>query len=222
MLQENQLQTYSKFEEKDTAIKLADFFKANDIEYMIEDVEVAFDPIFSSNKLNNEFRIKIKQQDFEKADQLIAAAPIPVLPITDSKENEYYLYSFTDEELLDLVAKRDEWSKHDFTRALSILKERGKELSAEDIAAMKIQRIEDLSQPENHHTLWIYVGYLSALAGGFFGILIGWHLMSAKKKLPNGDQLPAFSASGRKHGLIMLLLGLICFIMLAANKIINH
>jgi len=220
MTSENQLQTYAKFENKEEALKLAELFRENDIEYMIEDAEPAFDPIFSSNKVNNAYRFKIKQQDFEKAGILLTAAP--ELTNTDWKETRHYIFSFTDEELMDLVAKRDEWSKHDYSLALSILKDRGKELSAEEIAAMKIKRIEDLSQPENHNTLWIYIGYLSAILGGFFGILIGWYLLSAKKKLPNEDMAPAFSPSGRKHGMIMLVLGVICFILFTANKIINH
>ena len=222
MISENQFHTYGKFENKDEANKVAELFKENDIEYIIEDVAIAFDPIFSSNKVNNEFRIKLQKQDFDNADQLIAAAPVPKLSGSSSKESDYYLFSFTDEELMDLVAKHDEWSKHDFNLALKILKDRGKELSAEDIASIKIRRIEDLSQPENHNILWIYVGYLSAIAGGFFGILIGWHLMSAKNKLPDGNQAPAFSASGRKHGMIMLILGSIFFLAFTANKIFNH
>lgn len=222
MIPENQLQTYGKFENKDEALRLGKLFKANDIEYIIEDAGIAFEPIFSSNKVNNEYCLKIQKRDFEKTDHLMTEASKAIVPNTNPQENDYYLFNFTDNELMDLVAKRDEWSKHDFNLALSILKDRGKELSAEEIAAMKIQRIEDLSQPEKHNTLWIYIGYLSAILGGFFGILIGWYLMSAKNKLPNGDMVPAFSPSGRKHGMIMLVLGIICFIVFAANKIINR
>lgn len=225
MTSDDQFQTFAKFEEKTAASDLTGLLKKNNIEYLMEDIDMEFDTIFSSNKVNGEFRIKIKKQDFEKADALLAEASSPRMIEIKQAESDYYLFAFTDEELLDLVAKRDQWSNHDFKLALSILNDRGKTVSTEELERLKISRLEELSQPESHNQLWIYVGYLSALAGGFFGMLIGWYLINAKKTLPGGREIFAFAPSGRKHGRIILIIGLAIFITLAARQIlkdINH
>jgi hypothetical protein len=221
MIDNDQFQTFGKFEKKEDALKLADLFDKNNISYEIEDLEFNFDQLFSSNKVNNEYRVKIQLQNFEKADALVVASANDDAIGIHQSENQHYLYDFTDTELIDIVTKSDEWSKQDYTLALSILKERGKEISEVEIASLKNKRIEDLSKPENHNTLWIYIGYLSALAGGLFGIVIGWHLISSKKKLPNGDHLYNFSPAGRKHGRIMLLLGFIILIYVITKHILT-
>lgn len=222
---EDQFQTFGKFEHKADALQLASLFKKNNIEYVTEDMELDFDPIFSSNKLNKEFRIKIYKKDFETADLLIAQSPDSIIRQIQKAENDYYLFGFTDEELMEIVSKRDEWSNHDFNLALSILKERGKEVSTEELESLKVSRLSQLSQPESHNKFWIYVGYLSALLGGFFGMLIGWYLMSAKKSLPDGTSICVYSRSGRTHGRFILILGLVIFITFAARAIVfnlNH
>lgn len=220
MTAEEHFQTFGKFEAKADALQLAGLFKKNNIEYLIEDFDLAFDPIFSSNKINREFRIKIHQQDFEKATLLIDQSHDSIIQQIQKVESSYYLFGFTDQELTDLVARPDEWSKHDFNLALSILKDRGKEISAAELENMKSKRIEELSKPESHHGLWIYLGYLSALLGGFFGIIIGWHLLTAKRTLPNQTTGYTYDAEGRKHGRFILILGLVVLITCVARAII--
>jgi len=221
MKPDDQFLTFSKFEEKDNALDFAELLKMNNIDYLLEDLDIAFDPIFSSNKLSNEFRVKIQKQDFEKAEALLTETPV-IKENEDIPATEYYLFSFTDDELLDLVAKRDEWSNHDYKLALYILKERGNEPDDNEIDNLKAKRLAELAQPESHHKAWVYIGYLLAIAGGFAGILIGWHLLTSRKTLPDGKQLFAFTPAGRKHGRIILILGIVSFLLFSANKIIYH
>jgi len=63
-------------------------------------------------------------------------------------EKDYYLLSFSDEELIDVIAKSDEWNKFDVELAQKILKEKGKEVTEQQITQIKQQRIEELSKPE--------------------------------------------------------------------------
>ena len=129
----------------------------------------------------------------------------------DSVDKDYYLFNFTDLELMEVITKRDEWGHLDFILAQKILKERGKEIKPEVVELLKKQRLEELAKPEENQKAWIYAGYITAVLGGFLGIFIGWHLSTYKKTLPNGDRVYGHSQSDRKHGNRILIIGVICF-----------
>jgi len=207
--------TFEKFSEKVEALKLAKVFSENNIDYLIEEHILDFDPLFSRNKLNDEFRIKIRKTNFEKASSLINDTPLDEKPFSE----EYYLFNFTDQELTDVISKRDEWSKFDFNLAQSILKTRGKELKQEEITLLKKQRIEDLAKPEEYNKAWVYIGYFSSLFGGLAGILIGWHLLNYKKKLPDGNHVYGYPEKDRRHGSRIVIIGAIIFLIVIIGKI---
>ncbi|MGI4761273.1 MAG: hypothetical protein ACRYF0_11235 [Janthinobacterium lividum] len=73
----------------------------------------------------------------------------------------------------------------------------------------------ELAQPGNYkdHKAWILRGYISALLGGFFGMLIGYQLYTHRKQLPGGRRVPAYSAHDRVHGLRIIVLGAIVFVL---------
>jgi hypothetical protein len=186
------------------ALELMDFLKNHNITCELEDT-AAFDVTFSGNPLNKEFRVKLKQSDFEPAEELLineAHASADQLP------SDHYLLSFTDEELIEIVSKPDEWSAADYKHALQLLKDRGKEFSAESVKAMKKQRYDQLAKPEESKPVWIYVGFISAILGGLIGIFIGWHLLSFKKTLPNGQRVYGYTMTDRKRGQTIFFLGL--------------
>ncbi len=205
-----QLLTFQKFNDQYEAIELGTLLNENGIEYLLEDSSASFDPSFSNNELTKEFRIKLKKQDFEKADillQQIFSAQI------DSVDKDYYLFNFTDLELIELITKRDEWNQFDFLLAQKILRERGKEINPEIIELLRKQRIEELAKPEENQKAWIYAGYITAVLGGFLGFFIGWHLLTHKKTLPNGDRVYSYSEIDRKHGNRILIISIVCFLI---------
>ncbi len=72
---------------------------------------------------------------------------------------DYYLYSFTDDELMEVITKADEWSPFDVVLARKILAEKGKSISDEAIKAINEKRIEELKAPEPANRLdnyWLY------------------------------------------------------------------
>jgi hypothetical protein len=135
-------------------------------------------------------------------------------------DKEYYLFDFTDEELIEIVEKQDEWNQYDYLLALRLLKERGKEIDSAFIDNIRKQRIRDLAMPEESQKNWIYAGYLIALLGGVLSIFIGWHLLTHKKTLPDGSRVYGYSVSDRKHGNRIFLLGIICFVLWVVGQII--
>lgn len=67
---------------------------------------------------------------------------------------------------------------------------------------------------------YIYTGYLTAIFGGFLGLVIGWDIMKKRKKLAGGETVFSYSLADRQHGARILILAGICFILLLTLTII--
>lgn len=198
--------TFEKFNDQNSAKELGDLFAEQNIEFVLVDNSLSFDPTFANNGFGKEYCIKLKKSDFEKANKVLA----------DKSENEineidedYYLLSFTDDELIEVITKSDEWNKFDISLAKKLLKDKGKEITPEKIEEIKGQRIIELSQPEEGQKGYIILGYITAFLGGLLGIFIGWHLLTYKKTLPNGNRIYAYSENDRKQGNRILTIGYI-------------
>jgi hypothetical protein len=208
-MKKEQFLTFQKFNDEAAVLELETILNTHNIEYILEDTSASFDPSFANSLLTKEFRIKLRKQDFEKTDSLLQQISLDHL---DSVDKDYYLFGFTDLQLMELITKRDEWGQFDFLLAQKLLKERGKEIKPELIELLKKQRIEELAKPEENQTAWIYAGYITAFLSGFLGFFIGWHLATHKKTLPNGDRVYSYSQSDRRHGNRILIIGVIFFV----------
>lgn len=198
--------TFEKFNDQNSAKELGELIAAQNIEFLLEDNSLSFDPTFANNGFGKEYCIKLKKSDFEKANKILA----------DKSENQineidedYYLLSFTDDELIEVITKSDEWNKFDISLAKKLLKDKGKEITPEKIEEIKRQRIIELSKPEEGQKGYIILGYITAFLGGLLGIFIGWHLLTYKKTLPNGNRIYAYSENDRKQGNRILTIGYI-------------
>jgi hypothetical protein len=80
-----------------------------------------------------------------------------------------------------------------------------------EIAKLKQQRNDELAKPDTYNNVWLYIGYLSALAGGIFGIFIGWHLYYSKKTLPDGRRVYSYNERQKRHGKIILVMSCLLF-----------
>ena len=195
---------FQKFNTESLAIEFGRILNENKIENLLENISINFDPILSNNEFGKEYCVKIKKIDFEKANAIFSEkAKAEIYEIQD----DYYLFSFSDEELIDLIEKSDEWNKFDVELSRKLLKERGNEITDERINEIKKQRIVELSKPEEGQNIYILIGYICAFLGGLLGIFIGWHLLTYKKTLPNGNRIYAYSENDRKQGNRILILG---------------
>ncbi|MBC8110349.1 MAG: hypothetical protein H7Y04_04745 [Verrucomicrobia bacterium] len=192
--------------------------KENNIEYILEDNSPSLDATYGNTEFSHDFRVKLRKQDFEKADALL-------LNIYTNQwqavEEDYYLLDFTDEELLEIITKRDEWNQFDYLLAQKLLKERGKEINPEVVSLLRKQRIKALAKTEESQKALIYMGYYMGILGGFLGIFIGWHLLKHKKTLPNGDVVYAYSLTDRKHGNRMVIIGVIFLLFWCLIRILQ-
>ena len=196
--------TFKKFPDAAEAKHLQQFLIENGIECTFVNNSPRLDNSFSGGELLREYEIQLKQSDFEKAHELLEQHAEEMLANLDE---DYYLLAFTDEELYDVVLKQDEWSEFDYVLARRLLNERGKAIDNTEINKLRMQRLVELAKPEKNHQGWIIAGYIAALAGGFFGIIIGYVIWSSKKTLPNGSVVHTYTKEDRAHGRIILIIG---------------
>ncbi len=199
--------TFKRFSNAEDANQLIELLKAQNISYAIEDASPGFDVTFANNNHDQEVHIKLKPEDFERTEELLLKREQELT--TDDIPQGYYLLEFSNEELLEILMKPDEWSSIDYNLSQRILESRGKSIDPEFLETLRKKRIEELSEPEKSQKNWIYAGYIFAFLGGLLGIFIGWHLLTFKKTLPNGERTYGYVESDRRNGRNILIIGLI-------------
>jgi hypothetical protein len=213
-----QFSIFKKFPTLEHAKEIANVLNDHNIDSFIDDNVPPVDVTFSGNTLQNEFEVKIKQTDFKKANSIIEKANEVSLENVDPN---YYLLQFTNEELYEVLLKSDEWGDFDYALAQKILVQRGKGIDKEELATLKKERINDLAKPEKNQKLWIIVGYIFAILGGFIGLVIGYALWTAKKTLPNGHKVSSYKEEDRVHGKYIFLISLVVFPIGLILRVIN-
>lgn len=202
--------TYKKFNNKNSAEKFRQLLETEKVDYTLENNSLSLDATITGNDFGTEFCVKIKKDDFEKIDEiLLKKSEEDIHEIPDN----YYLLSFSEEELVDVIAKSDEWSTFDVALAKKMLKEKGKEVTKEEIDSIKNKRLIELAKPEKSQKTYIIAGYILAILGGWLSIFIGWHLLTYKKTLPNGHKVYAYSENDRKEGNRIFILGIIFMVI---------
>lgn len=197
-----------KFPSINQALEVQAILKEYGIDSEIGDNAPPVDITFSGSTVMNQTEIRIRPSDFEKAYDILEDRAENLI---QNIEADYYLFSFTDEELYEILLKPDEWSEFDYVLAQKVLIKRGRAVNDDLTSAMRKERLKQLSEPESNQSAWILAGYFFALTGGLLGILIGFFLWTSKKTLPNGQKVYMYSKKDRSNGLIIFLIGLAMF-----------
>jgi hypothetical protein len=211
--------TIKKFNTSEEASTVLELLEKNNIEYTIEkekDSNVQ-DTVFAGNTYNSNLHIKVKSEDFEKADELLK--DVEEINV-ERLDKDYYLFSFSDDELIEILQNPDEWSYNDYLWAQEILKQRGKEVDTTTLANWKQKRLEFLSQPIKISGNFILFAYIFCLLGGIIGYFMGNYLCNSQKILPNGQQILTYNEESRQKGQKIKKIGLICFSIFVISAII--
>ncbi|TDO98418.1 hypothetical protein [Flavobacterium sp. 245] len=190
----------------------------NNIKTVLADNIAPVDITFSGSTLQNQYEIKIDPADFAKAEDILEKDTENLLNQVDK---DYYLLSFSDEELYDVLLKSDEWNVFDYKLAQKLLKERGKNIDLDMLSSLKKERLKILAKPEENQKPWIIAGYIFSLLGGGIGIVIGYSLWTSKKTLPNGQRIYSYNDADRNHGKTIFILGSIIFPLALLIKILS-
>lgn len=178
------------------------------IAYEIIGTRKSFDPSYAFNNVDPDINLMLRAEDFSRANEVLKAY---YAKQAESVDPNYYLFHFTDKELLDIIRRQDEWGAFDVALAKQVLQNRGIPITEEADAISTRQRMVELAQPEDAPLWMLVLGYLSALAGGFVGFIIGWFL-STSKVLPNGNRVPIYKSTDRVHGRIIMTMGAALFV----------
>lgn len=204
------LLTFEKFSDPELAATVAAQLHANGIESSIVNESPVFDPSFANNAFEPTIQLKLRPGDFRKARQLLEQYYQNQLAGMDP---DYYLFTFSDAELLDLVRNPDEWGPLDYVLAKQILANHGKPVSPEQEADFQAERIRTLALPEKSKRRWVIAGYVAALVFPFAGLILGYTLTFSKKTLPDGSQVRIYSAGDQWHGQRILILATIILVL---------
>jgi hypothetical protein len=201
------MEIFRTFKDAPAAEDLASWLCRRGINAVVSDTSAYFDPSFAHSVLSREWSVRIPSADFTKAsDELhhFYEQRLELVPV------DYYLFSFTDAELEEILRKPDEWGDLDYALANNMLHRRGKGLSDEQIGMLRTKRYESLSKPEAEEAgKYLTWGYVLAVLGGFLGSLIGWHLINSCKTLPDGKKLPRYPDAARAHGRRIFWVGIV-------------
>jgi hypothetical protein len=208
--------TYQKFFSPEQAEPVLTILKDHNIPFQFVKARALVDPVVGGDtSFDNLYELKIIDKQFEAVNQLLRDSMEVDLNDLDS---DYYLFSFNEKELVEILQKPDEWSNQDYSIARQILKERGIEYTADELATLRKERLTVLARPEKIHRNLLLAGYAFALFGGAIGLIIGLCIWQTKKTLPNGKREFVFNYSARENGKRMVVLSII---MLAIGLFLN-
>lgn len=211
-----QLATFKRFPDAIQAKELQQLLLDKNIPCEYVEVSSGLDSSFSG-QFSKEYVIKVLPDDFDKATRIVEDL---AARWADEVPADYYLFSFTNEELQDLVKKKFEWSEFDYQLAKKLLAERGVVV---DEAAMEKEykrQLFDAALPEKIHMGWILLGFVLACLGGVFGIVTGYVISTTKKTLPDGRTIYTYAEYYRNLGRIMMYLGIVTFIIVCITRLI--
>ena len=197
-------QQYQSFTSPDAAQPLIELLFKHEVKFETGYDKPVFDPKMAFNATDTRFVVRLRPSDVETARQLEDEASEQLVARADP---DHYLFGFTDDELFEVVVKRDEWSSFDVALAARILRQRGRDVTPDTVRLLRQYRAVELTRPEASQKITLLAGYLMALLGGIVGVIIGLNLLYAKKRLLDGTQGPAYSAADRAHGFRIVLLG---------------
>lgn len=210
---------FRTFSTREDAEALSALLSENGIIFKITQSEINFDPSTLNSEVNKKNEIFIHQTDVAKAEEILLQQAEKLLM---DIEPDYYLLSFSDEELIDIVRKQDEWNAFDYLLAKKLINQRGIQFDEQKIKEIQQERLDELAEPEKVKLTWIIVGYFLALFGSIFGMIIGYSFWQTKKTLPNGEKIYNYSKKDREHGLIMFVFGTLGLIIVLIRILIKN
>lgn len=224
----NEVIAFQEFPDEISAQEFASKLAAANIDYKIAKIPPLLDRIYIGHSSMSSTVVKIREADFVRAREVMTAY---YEDLVKDIERDYYLFDFSTQELKDIVSKPDEWGPFDYQLAKKILAERNETVNTDSIPEILRERKAKLSEPDSADTglyiaAWFFIvwGILSIFYNridlmpymmlvSFMSFVIGIRIYQGKKTLPDGERVWTFKESDRKHGMIIMYLGLAVFLV---------
>lgn len=204
---------FKSFFDLQMAEEIACLLKENKIDAVIEDRNISGKPDIAGNApIDNSILLKIKPADFVSAREVLVAY---YKEAVKSVHQDYYLFQFTNQELIEILYKPDEWGEFDYILAQQILSDRGEKVTPELLHTLTKEHINHASKKERIDNRILFVGFFIALLGGLGAIFFGLIVMHSKKTLINGEQVYTYAEEERNYGAKIILAGVVATIIWA-------
>ena len=215
-MEKSTFEYYRSFESKENAKAFTEFLTENEVEFLVDSPEVLIDKSIVGTGFLPKITLKIKSQDFEKVNELIAAQ----VEDTDIAAEGDYLNELNNEELIDILKNPDEWSIEDGIVAKKILAERGITYSDTEIATFKNDKLQQIRVGKKASPLTLILYFLCILVGFYIGIFftlagigMGYYYGYGTSTDINGKKYFAYDKETQRYGKIILYVGLVGFIV---------
>lgn len=199
-------EVFKSFYSEEQAIALQGLLQEKGLETKVEKKRNVADKVFTGYGTEAEIFLMLKGTDFTRADEIIDES---ITTNIESLDPDYYLFSFTKEELIDIVNKPDEWNNQDVILARKLLANQGYVVSDTDLQRTKSQRIQELAKPEKELSTLLLIGYFTAVLFPLYGFFFGLVKFTAKKVLPNGQKVFIYDKGARNHFFIIMWIAIV-------------
>jgi hypothetical protein len=194
--------TYASYHSEEDAQDLTQLLDEAAIPYKIEHNRNVLDKIYIGDEMSQLVDVKIEKEKFEQVNELMRNQATSQF---NNIREDYYLLEFTDEELIDVVRNKNEWNAFDQGLAEKILNERKVTYDRSIITNPASAGY----MPTHINSSLVVIQYIFSILFPYAGILIGLATISAFKTLGDGTTVKIFDDQTRKHGKIMLVIGIV-------------
>ena len=169
---EDQIITLKTYESTIEAMVDQDILRANNIECFINNEQlIELYPMFKD--IDEGLKIVVFEKDYERATKLLADV-VEASQAENNIQNQHadsnvydYLYSFSDSDLIDVIANPSDWTNKELLIANQIVKTRNLLITAQDIRHARAKRNDkangSLSGKNKINQWFLIIGYLSII-----------------------------------------------------------
>ncbi len=175
---------------------------------VIEREHETLNPAFTLKTSFGAIHLKVRGSEVSRAAEILQ----PEHAGQPASETDDLIADFTNQELLDVMAKPDEWDPETVRAADRLLWHRGVVVTDRERAELWERRLQEIRAPRPGDVRWIIVGFGLAFAGGIAGIFIGMGYRFLKARDPLGDAYYIYDEVTKGWGMLMMIVGIVVFV----------
>lgn len=225
---QQELISFQEFSSEEEAAEMAARLKEAGLFFKLDKTPALLDSTFIGTSLTPNISIKLLPSDFTKARETLDEY---YKKQAESADMDYFLFTLTDKELNEILFNPEEWGPYNYHLANKILRERKSEIDDESLKKKAAERVSLFLRPEKAGSSFYLTGYIFVVLGllsifyirlnffpflfwfPFLSVVIGRHMFSAKKILPDGQRVFFYQKKDREHGMIIMYSGLAVFLI---------
>lgn len=216
-------EVYDQFHNQKDAKGLIELLKSNNIPYEVEMPKQLMDTVLGGEAQMPRVFVKVYPNDFQRVNHLVESDMLRLIQEGKINLQKHFLNEYTDEELLDVLSKPDEWNFDTTVIAKQLLQLRGVEITDAQIKVLRETRLSEIRKPRKGNIAWLvallllslfgylfllwwFVGYLANLAICFGMSYYFWMDVTTD---PNGGKFYTFDRRTRNWGKALFILTLV-------------